>query len=49
MLKLVKPTLEYKEQVLEYKKEFAKYNESMDGTAGLSNVKSFEEWLEMKW
>ena len=46
MLKLVKPTHDYKKQVLEYKKEFEKYNESMDGTAGLANASSFEEWFE---
>lgn len=44
ILKLVAPTTEYKEQVLEYKMEFLRSNDTLDGTAGLQNYKTFEEW-----
>lgn len=44
-LKLIFPTMEYKEQIINYKKEFIDNNESMDGTSGLRDAKSFEEWL----
>ncbi len=29
---------------MKYKKEFIKHNDSMDGTSGLRDAKSFEEW-----
>ena len=35
-LKLVLPTLEYKEKLMDYKREFIENGDSMDGTAGLS-------------
>ena len=43
-LKLVLPTPEYKEQLLDYKREFIENGDSMDGTAGLRNAETFEEW-----
>lgn len=43
-LKLVLPSPEYKEQLLDYKREFIKNGDSMDGTAGLRNAETFEEW-----
>ena len=43
-LKLVLPTLEYKEKIMDYKKEFIESRDSMDGTAGLRNAETFEEW-----
>ncbi len=43
-LKLILPTIEYKERIMNYKKEFINNNESMDGTSGLRDAKSFEEW-----
>lgn len=44
-IKLVFPTREYEEQVQSYKKEFEINNDSMDGTAGLKNAVSFDEWF----
>lgn len=44
-IELVFPAKEYEAQVMDYKKEFEANKDSMDGTAGLSNVTSFEEWL----
>lgn len=43
-LKLVLPTLEHKELIMDYKREFIKNEDSMDGTAGLRNAETFEEW-----
>lgn len=44
-IKLVKPSLDYKEQILSYKEEFLAHHDSMDGTAGLINYKNIEDWL----
>jgi predicted acetyltransferase len=43
-LKLVLPIPEYNVNLMNYKKEFIKNEDSMDGTAGLNNAKTFEEW-----
>lgn len=43
-LKLVLPTPEYKNKIMDYKREFIENGDSMDGTAGLRNAKTFEEW-----
>ena len=44
-VKLILPTANYKGEILNYKNEFMKDNDSMDGTSGLRNAKSFENWL----
>ena len=44
-LKLVLPTKEYEEQVMECRKAFLENNETFDGCAGLEDVKSYEEWI----
>lgn len=46
-LKLVLPTPEYKEKIMDYKVEFVQNGDSMDGTAGLNNVETFEEWYSL--
>lgn len=43
-LKLVLPTPEYKEKLMNYKKEFIENRDSMDGTAGLRNAETFGDW-----
>lgn len=43
-LKLVLPSPEYKEKLLDYRREFIENEESMHGTAGLENTEIFEEW-----
>lgn len=43
-LKLVLPTPEYKEELMEYKREFIENGDSMDGTAGLRTAETFEDW-----
>lgn len=44
-IKLMLPTEEYKEQILEYKNEFLANGDSMDGTAGLKDAAAFDEWF----
>lgn len=43
-LKLILPTMEYKDEIMNYKEEFIKNKDSMDGTGGLRNSETFEEW-----
>ena len=43
-LKLVLPTPEFKEKLMDYKREFIENGDSMDGTAGLRNTETFEKW-----
>ncbi|MGO1369190.1 MAG: GNAT family N-acetyltransferase [Senegalia sp. (in: firmicutes)] len=43
-LKLVLPTTEYKDKIMDYKREFIESRDSMDGTAGLRNAETFDEW-----
>jgi len=43
-LKLVLPTPEYKRKLMDYKREFIENGHSMDGTAGLRNAETFEDW-----
>ncbi|MDD3383677.1 MAG: GNAT family N-acetyltransferase [Bacilli bacterium] len=45
-IKLVRPTIEYKDQIVSYRKEFLENNDSMDGTSLLRNYENTEEWLE---
>lgn len=47
-LKLIMPTNEYKEQVMEYRKVFLENNESFDGCAGLEECNTYEEWLDFE-
>lgn len=43
-LELVIPSEKYKEQINNYKDEFIRNGDSMDGTAGLQNADTFENW-----
>lgn len=43
-IKLVLPTPEYKEKLMDYKREFIENGDSIDGSAGLKNADTFEEW-----
>lgn len=43
-LMLISPSVEWEDQIMEYKKEFEENNDSMDGTAGLGRCRTFEEW-----
>ncbi|MDO5714230.1 MAG: GNAT family N-acetyltransferase [Tissierellia bacterium] len=45
-LQLISPTMEYKNQVMDYKKEFLENGETLDGTGMLAHVETYEEWLQ---
>ena len=47
-LKLVRPTCEYAEQVMQYKEDMLANNDSFDGCAGLEEVDSFTEWIDFE-
>lgn len=47
-LKLVKPTIEYKEKAIQYINEFYEYNSNINGVGGLARFlknSTYEEWL----
>jgi len=44
ILRLISPNKKYKDEIMNYKKEFIRDNDNMDGVSGLRNAKSFEEW-----
>lgn len=47
-LKLIEPTLEYKEQVMKYRKIFLEKGEQLHGSARLEEVEIYEEWLKFE-
>ena len=47
-LKLVRPSREYAEQVMQYKEDMLANNDSFDGCAGLEEVNSFTEWIDFE-
>lgn len=46
ILKLLNPTMEYKEQVMNYRKVFLENGESFDGCSGLEECETYEKWIE---
>ncbi|WP_414048565.1 GNAT family N-acetyltransferase [Macrococcus animalis] len=46
ILKLVKPTIDYKEDILKYQQEFKEINEVIHGSSSLHNYDDFYEWFE---
>ncbi len=47
-LKLVRPTLQYAEQVMQYREDMLANQDSFDGCAGLEGVHSYAEWLDFE-
>ena len=47
-LKLVRPTMEYAEQVMGYREAMLANNDSLDGCAGLEDVGSYAEWIDFE-
>ena len=43
---LVKPDLSYADEIIKYKEESLKENPLINGSAGLNNFSSIEDWLE---
>lgn len=48
ILKLVRPTNEYAEQVMQLRRDMLDNNESFDGCVGLEEVNSFTEWIDFE-
>lgn len=46
-IKLILPNLNLKNEIEKYKNEFILNGDSMDGCAGLGNIESFEEWIQI--
>lgn len=42
---LIEPTLEYAEQIMEYKREFLAAGDELDGSGGLNKCETAEEWI----
>ena len=47
-IRLVTPTLEYKEQVMNYRKAFLDNNDSFDGCEGLEECSTYEQWIDFE-
>ncbi len=47
-LNLVRPSLVYAEQVMQFKAEMLLNHDSLDGCAGLEEADSYEEWLDFE-
>ena len=45
-MKLLRPSIEYKQQVLEYKNEFMLNGDNLAGTSYLQNYDVYEEWMK---
>ena len=44
-IKLVKPSIEYTEQIWAYRTEFAQHNDELHGSAGLARAEDVTQWL----
>lgn len=44
-IKLIKPTLEYANDIMEYKKEFLQCGDCMHGCGNLRECSTAEEWI----
>ncbi len=47
-LLLTRPSQQYAQQVMSYKKEMEEHGDSFAGCAGLEDVHSFEEWIDFE-
>ena len=47
-LKLVRPTLAYAEQVMQYKQAMHENHDSFDGCAGLEEIADYAEWIDFE-
>lgn len=45
-LELILPDLKYKDNIMDYKREFIETRDSMDGSAGLMDAETFEVWYK---
>lgn len=47
-LKLVEPNKEHENQVMEFREELLRNNDSFDGCAGLEEIENYDEWLKFQ-
>ena len=47
-LQLIRPSLAYAEQVMQYKEAMMANGDSFDGCAGLEDVENFESWIDFE-
>lgn len=47
-LKLIRPTQEYADQVMEYRQEMLDNGDSLDGCAALEDTNSYAEWAAQR-
>ena len=45
-MKLLRPSMEYKQQILEYKNEFMQNGDDLAGTSYLQKYDVYEEWMK---
>lgn len=48
-MRLLRPSMEYKQQVLEYKNEFIENGDDLAGTSYLQRYDVYEEWMKFVW
>ncbi len=48
ILELVRPTMDYREQVMAFRAEMLEYGSEFEGCMGLKNTGSYEEWLDFR-
>ena len=48
-MKLVRPSMEFKDQVMEYRNEFLTNGENLAGSSYLSRYEAYGEWLQFVW
>ena len=47
-IKLIRPSIEYADQVLQYRDTMLANGDSLDGCADLGNCRSFSEWIDFE-
>ena len=45
-IRLISPTIEYKQQIIDYREQFVNEEDGIHGSSGLANAPSIEQWLE---
>ncbi len=45
-MRLIRPSIKYKQQVLEYRNEFIENGDNLAGTSYLQNYDDYEKWME---
>ncbi len=48
-MRLLRPSMEYKQQVLDYKNEFLENGDDLAGASYLQNYDDYEEWMKFVW